>query len=141
MARLINRYDLRLDSKGRLVLPAVHRSRYEAGVVLSAKTDHVAIYEPAAWDEFVAGLTEARRDGRITREAFNLILMQAADPVPDAAGRVLLPSWMREQFGLEADVVIGGNGEYLGIYPGGYFDTIDPAFAREAAATADRLGL
>ena len=60
MARLINRFELTIDDKGRLVLPAAHRDRYEDGAVLSPKTDHIAIYEPVEWDRFIEQLSERR---------------------------------------------------------------------------------
>jgi MraZ protein len=141
MARLINRFELTIDEKGRLVLPAAHRPRYEDGAVLSPKTDHIAVYEPVEWDRFIEQLKEHRVSGGIDREAFNWVTMNAADPRPDSAGRILVPAWMREQVGLDRDVMVGGAHEYLGIYRGDYVDTVDPEVARRAAATVNDLGL
>jgi division/cell wall cluster transcriptional repressor MraZ len=141
MARLINRFDLTIDDKGRLVLPVAHRPRYEDGAVLSPKTDHIAIYEPAEWDRFIEQLKEHRVAGEITREDFNWVTMNAADPRPDGAGRILVPGWMREQVGLEREVLVAGAHEYLGIYRGDYVRTVDQAVARRAAATVNELGL
>jgi MraZ protein len=141
MARLISRFLLTIDDKGRLVLPSAHRGRYEEGAILSPKTDHIAIYEPSEWDHFVEQLRAHRIAGEIDREAFNWITMNAADPRPDSAGRILIPAWMREQMGLEKEVMIGGNHEYLGIYHADYVSTVDPSVASRAAARVDQLGL
>ena len=141
MARLISRFLLNIDEKSRLVLPAAHRGRYEEGAVLSPKTDHIAIYEPAEWDRFVEQLKAHRISGEIDREAFNWIMMNAADPRPDTAGRILVPSWMRDQVGIDREVMVSGAHEYLGIYRADYVSTIDPAVAVRAAARVDQLGL
>lgn len=141
MARLISRHHLTIDDKGRLVLPAVHRARYEDGAVLSPKTNHIGIYEPDEWESFVSLLREARNELRLPRESFNYITMSSADPKPDSAGRILIPTWMREQIGLGNDVMVGGNHEYLGIYRGDYFETLDPSIPAAAAAQVEALGL
>jgi division/cell wall cluster transcriptional repressor MraZ len=141
MARLISRFLLTIDEKGRLVLPAAHRGRYEEGAILSPKTDHIAIYEPSEWDRFVEQLKEHRLANEIAREDFNWITMNAADPRPDSAGRILIPGWMRDQMGLDREVMIGGAHEYLGIYKADYVTTIDPSVATRAAARVDQLGL
>jgi MraZ protein len=141
MARLISRFDLTIDDKGRLVLPAAHRGRYQEGAILSPKTNHIAVYEPAEWDRFVEQLRMYRTSGEIDRETFNWVTMNAADPMPDGAGRVLIPGWMREQVGLDKDVLVGGNHEYLGIYRADYTQNVDPAIAGEAAAKVNALGL
>ena len=67
--------------------------------------------------------------------------MNAADSTPDCAGRILVPAWMRDQVGLDRDVMVGGAHEYLGIYPSDHVDTVDPEVARRAAATVNDLGL
>jgi MraZ protein len=141
MARLINRYDQTIDDKGRLVLPAAHRERYEAGAVLANRGDHLAVYEPREWDHFVEQLRDARIAGNISRTQFNLVTMNAADPKPDSAGRILIPSWMREAVGLGKDVLVGGVHEYLAIYPNTHLDDIDPHEWESASQAIDALGL
>lgn len=141
MARLINRFPVSIDDKGRVVLPAVHRERYAAGTVMVGRGDHIAVYEPAAWDEFVQQLTERRLAGQISRENFNFYTTSAADPKPDSAGRVLVPAWMREELGLGREAVIAGAHEYLAIYPKGYFESIPVEKRREAYAQLNEMGL
>jgi DNA-binding transcriptional regulator/RsmH inhibitor MraZ len=141
MARLIARYELTIDGKGRLVLPAVHRSRYADGAVCSPRGDHLAIYEPSEWDRFVGELEDARRSGGIDREAFNWLTMNTIDPVPDQAGRILLPQWLRDEVGLERDVIVAGHGDYLGVHRGDYIRSVSPAVRSAAAESLNRLGL
>jgi len=141
VARLIGQYELNIDDKGRLVLPSVHRPRYEAGAVVANRHDHLAIYEPAEWDRFFEQLTERRSAGELTRTEFNLIAMGAADLKTDAAGRILVPTWLREAAGIGREVLLTGAHEYLAIYPAGYLRQVDPEFIASAAAKLDSLGL
>lgn len=141
MSRLIGRHSVTLDGKGRLVLPAQHRTRYEHGAVLSSKPDHLGVYEPAAWDRFADDLETARREGRISSSDASIITRSAAEVRVDTAGRVLIPAWMREQFDLSGEVMVSGNHTYLGIYPGSYLERLDPEAVRQAAAQAEALGL
>ena len=141
LSRLISRFELTIDGKGRLVLPSSHRPRYSDGAILSPRGTHIAVYEPEEWDRFIAQLTEYRVSGEIDRETFNWITINAADPTPDSAGRILIPGWMREEVGLGQQVLVGGAHDYLAIYPADYVTTVDPEIPRQAAIKMNTLGL
>jgi MraZ protein len=139
--RLIGRSDQAIDPKGRLVLPSVHRDRYVDGAVLSIRDGHLAIYEPAAWDEFMAELSERRKAGEVPRDVFNQIAGDAADVRADSAGRILLPQFMRSEVGLDREVVVQGAYEYLAIYPKSTADARDPETRRLAREQVDSIGI
>lgn len=140
--RLLGRHFVRFDEKGRLVVPAQHRQRYESGCVLSTKPGHIAIYEPEEWDRFIDELAQARRAGRVRREVFNHVTTNAAEvKVDKSSGRMLIPAWMRAEVGLGDEVMFGGAHEYLGVYPGDHGASADPDVARAAAAEVEALGL
>lgn len=141
MRRMIGRSDHTIDDKGRMVLPSIHRERFEAGAVLLARGSHIAVFEPSEWDGFIERLEALSGESRLTRTELNLILMDAADLKPDSAGRILIPAWMREQVGLDRDVMLGGNREYLGIYPRNYLDNVDPKVRGDALARVDSVGI
>jgi len=141
MPRLINRYDQSIDDKGRLVLPSSHRERFANGAVLANRGDHIAIYEPAAWDAFVEQLREKRAAGEMTRRQFNLVLMNAADPKVDSAGRVVIPGWMRAELDLGREVLVTGADDYLAIYPRDFVVSLDDEDRTAAFAKIDAMGL
>jgi MraZ protein len=139
--RLIGRYDQSIDQKGRLVLPSSHRERYLDGAILSLRDGHVAIYEPGAWDEFMAQLSERRRLGEVSREVFNQVAGDAADVRPDSAGRILVPQFMRTEIGLGREVVVQGAHEYLAIYPKDAVESRDLETRRLARQQVDSIGI
>ena len=118
LPRLVGQTRAKLDDKGRLVLPSQHRERFAEDAVLLVRGDHLGLYEGAAWDEFCAEIEERRREGRIDREAIARITQQATEVRPDSAGRILVPTWMRDAVGLvlKEEVTVAGNLNYLGIY-------------------------
>ena len=117
MRRLIGTTEQSIDPKGRLVLPSNHRERYVDGAILSLREDHLAIYEPSAWDQFVEKLLARLEAGDVSRRAFNHIAGDAVDLRPDTAGRILIPQSMRTDLGLERDVKGKGVVTYLAVYP------------------------
>jgi DNA-binding transcriptional regulator/RsmH inhibitor MraZ len=118
LPRLVGQRRAKLDDKGRLVLPSEHRERFAEDAVLLVRGDHLGLYEGAAWDDFLGEIEERRRAERVDREAIARITQQATEVRPDSAGRILIPTWMREAIGLELkeEVSVAGNGNYLGIY-------------------------
>ncbi len=141
MRRLIGRYEQSIDPKGRLVLPSTHRDRYVDGAILSVRDGHVAIYEPAAWDDFMEQLSERRKAGELSREVFNQVAGDAADVRADSAGRILLPQFMRTEIGLDREVVVQGAHEYLAIYPKSAADARDVETRRLAREQVDSIGI
>lgn len=105
---------LNLDAKGRLAVPSRHRERLSAlcggRVVL---TQHpmdncLLLYPEPEWEriaEEVANLSDAVASVRALKRRF---LGQAVDMELDGAGRVLVPTELREQVGLGKKVMMLG---------------------------------
>ncbi len=141
-ARLISNSQLSFDAKNRLVLPAIHRPRYKAGVVCAPHRDHLAIHEPAEWELLKSELDVARRDGRIDVDVFDWLTVRSVEAVPDNAGRILIPRTLRAEVGLlDDDVVVAGHGNYLGVHRGDYITAADPSLRDAATAALRSLGL
>jgi len=141
-ARLISHSQLSFDAKNRLVLPAIHRPRYKAGVVCAPHRDHLAIHEPAEWDLLKSDLNDACRDGRIDIEVFDWLTARSVEALPDNAGRILIPRSLRAEVGLlDDDVIVAGHGKYLGVHRGDYISAADPGLRDAATAALRSLGL
>lgn len=138
---LIDSFDHAIDGKGRIVLPSAFRDRFAGGAVLSSKSDHLACYTPDAWAEFLEVLRATRREGHLTRTEFNLIAGLSSSVKPDAQGRVMLSSRMRQSVGLEQNVIIQGADDYIAIYPADAWQREGVPTIAEVSAKIDRLGL
>lgn len=142
LARLTGRFAARIDGKGRLLVPAVHRPRFRNSVVLSLwPGHHIACYEPERWDAFVETLRERRLARELPRPTFDQIMGDSPEAPVDGNGRILVPQWMRTEVGLQSDAVLQGNDDHLGIYAAETFAEIDRSSRLEAAALLTELGV
>jgi MraZ protein len=113
----LGEYELRLDHKGRVAIPAKLRDAFRAGLVLSRGFDRcLIVYTMDEWGRVAEELgslpvTQAnpRRIARFTFSgAFDLSL--------DRQGRVVLPAALRQYAGLNDDVVLVGSYSHLQIW-------------------------
>lgn len=106
-----------LDDKGRLTLPARYRDVLTPGVVITRWFDRcLAIYPIATWAEFARRLGQLQVADAKARQFRRLVLSGAVDDVPDSAGRILIPAYLRDYAHLNGEVVIAGNGPYLEVW-------------------------
>lgn len=113
---ILGTYEHTLDPKGRLILPALYRDRFAAGVHLTTGPDNTV----QVWtvDEFRSAVREAMslptgsELGRRRRRAITGAVVTA----PDAQGRVLIPHRLREAAGLDRELTLLGNGDHFEIW-------------------------
>ncbi|HEX9550321.1 MAG TPA: division/cell wall cluster transcriptional repressor MraZ [Candidatus Limnocylindrales bacterium] len=98
-----------VDDKGRLAVPSRFRAQLDGGAVVSRWIDGcLAIHTRAGWDalaERVAAIPITDPAGRLfQREIFG----GAQEAELDRQGRVLVPSFLREEAGLVSEAVVVG---------------------------------
>jgi len=102
-------YRHRIDSKGRLPVPAVFRRELREGKVVVTPLDQcLAAYPPAEWAKLEAQLAALPAFSRPVKALTRLIASRAADCEIDVQGRILLPPALRAAAGLERDAVVIG---------------------------------
>ncbi len=114
---LLGTHTLKLDEKGRLILPAKFREELEAGVVITRGQER-CLYV-FSQKEF-QGVHEKIRQAPVTsdeaRKYLRVFLSGATDETPDKQGRVLLPVILRDYGNLQKDLVIIGVGSRAEIW-------------------------
>ena len=101
-------YDHTLDPKGRMIVPAKFRDELGERFILTLGLDGCLFaYPMQEWEQFLEGLKKlpGTRDARQLQRHF---LAGAADVEVDKQGRFLIPQRLREQAGLEKDVLLVG---------------------------------
>ncbi|NLL36821.1 MAG: division/cell wall cluster transcriptional repressor MraZ [Fretibacterium sp.] len=118
---LMGTFEHRLDSKARLVLPAKFREKLGEVVVASIGMEQcVSLYSMDEWLAFVVWLkSPSFLTNEKTRRLQRLILASAHDLPIDGAGRVLLPSVLREYALLTQDVVVNGVNDHAEVWDRG----------------------
>lgn len=112
---------LNLDSKGRLAIPAKYRDELvascEGRLVVTADPDRcLLIYPRQEWDPIQRKLMGLSSFNPKTRALQRLLVGYAEDVEMDGAGRILLPSTLREYASLEKRVVLAGQGNRLELW-------------------------
>ena len=104
-------HEPKLDTKGRIILPARFREDLADGLVITKGQERCLYVFPA--NEFSV-ITEKLRQAPVTeksaRDYLRVMFPGAHDEIPDKQGRVTIPTGLREYASLEKDcVVIGAN--------------------------------
>ena len=104
----MGQYEHTIDSKGRAIIPAKYREELgETFVVTRGLDGCLFLYPSSEWQEFVDKLQKLPSNQK-TRKIQRQFLSKAMEVTLDKQGRILIPSMLREQAGLEKDIVFVG---------------------------------
>lgn len=106
-----------IDSKGRLTIPVRFRAALSSGAYITQGFDPNLIVYTADSFQHMAGrataVTSTNAEARLMRR---LLFSRAQELSLDAAGRVLIPPFLRDYAGLDSEVYVVGAGEYFEIW-------------------------
>ncbi|MBP9501708.1 MAG: division/cell wall cluster transcriptional repressor MraZ [Candidatus Promineofilum sp.] len=113
----LGEYRHTIDDKGRLTIPAKYRAFLAAGMVITRGLDrNLMAFSLEGFEELAARVKNLPWGDPSAREFRRRVFSGAVDLVPDRQGRVLLPPYLREFAGIEADVVITGMLDHMEIW-------------------------
>ena len=104
---MTGQYFHNIDAKGRLFIPAKLREQLGDTLHVTVGQDGcLSVYSDTEWEKF-----QQKLDERNFTDVKKLRLMFAymADCEPDAQGRILIPTKLREYAGLQKEVVVIGS--------------------------------
>jgi MraZ protein len=103
-------YRHRIDTKGRLPVPAVFRRALDRdpAVVVTLLDQCLAVYPPAEWARLETQLHALPAFSKQVKALTRLLLSRASDCEIDVQGRILLPPALREASGLGRDAIVVG---------------------------------
>lgn len=112
---------LNLDSKGRLAVPTKHRDflqSYCGGrlIVTADPSKCLLIYPLPDWEPIEKKLNSLSSFNPQTRSLQRLLVGNASDVELDSAGRILVPTSLRQFAGLEKSVVLAGQGNKFEVW-------------------------
>jgi MraZ protein len=111
-------FELTLDAKNRLTVPAKLRATLAEGVVLAKGVErNVGIWKPKDYEaQIQATLAGQNPMSPQARELRRFFSSGAFDTELDAAGRVMIPAFLVEHAGLAREVVVTGAGDCLEVW-------------------------
>jgi MraZ protein len=116
LVSFLGSFDHTVDPKGRVVVPAQYRDDFRDGGHLSLRRDHIALYGPAGWEQFMDKLRSLLAEREITRPEFNQLMAASAFVTPDSQGRFGLPPKLREMARIGDKATFVGADDYLAIH-------------------------
>lgn len=138
---LIGEYIHTLDTKKRLSLPSKFRKEMGKKVVVTRGLDRcLFVYSIKQWDrisEKIAELSMGQADGR----SFNRFLLSGAvETDVDAAGRVLIPDFLKDFADLDGRVVVTGVHTRAEIWNEKIWTQYKSRVEKQADVLAEKLG-
>lgn len=113
----LGEYQHSVDSKGRIVLPSKFRARLESGLVVTKGQERCLYVFPVdRWGEEVEKVNRLPRTDRRSRNYARSFFGAASDQAMDGAGRIQLPSALRDYAALRKEVVVVGVADRVEIW-------------------------
>lgn len=138
---LIGEYVHTLDSKKRLSLPAKFRKEMGKKVVVTRGLDAcLFMYPEKAWEKIALKLAELPMGQSDSRALSRFILSGAVETEVDAAGRILVPDFLKDFAGLRGKVVLAGVGERVEVWSEKAWEEQTKRIEKQADQVAQKLG-
>ncbi|GHE23518.1 division/cell wall cluster transcriptional repressor MraZ [Sphingobacterium griseoflavum] len=127
MNYLIGEYECKLDTKGRMVVPAALKRQLpdverEGLVVNRGFEKNLVIYTRAEWNKILKQLSRLNQFQPKNRDFVRKFMSGATELALDAAGRVLLPKSLLEYAEVASDVVLACNLEKIEVWSKAQYD-------------------
>lgn len=114
---------INLDGKGRMAIPARYRPGLEKKdasgllvVTIDTEQPCLLLYPYHQWEVIEAKLEALSSFNPVTRRIQRLLMGHATELEMDSAGRILLPTLLREYAGLDRCVMLVGQGKKFEIW-------------------------
>ena len=115
--RFYGTFTPRLDEKSRLTLPHRYRQAFQGGaMVVRGSSRCLYVFTTAGFDDFAEEAINAKVSDPVAIGQARYMLANSDEQLPDAQGRIILSTRMREFAGLDRDVVLTGQGHRMEIW-------------------------
>lgn len=113
----LGQYEHTIDEKGRMTIPARYRELLNDSAYITQGFDHNLIVMTApVFEQIYQRVNQMSLTNPVTRQLKRLIFSHADKVEFDRAGRILIPSFLREAIGLQDSAVMVGVGSYFEIW-------------------------
>lgn len=136
MIRFLGEYEATLDAKGRFLLPAglkkqLPETENQRFVINRGFQRNLNLYPIQNWDLLFDEISKLNDFDPKVREFFDNFLNGATYVEPDSAGRLLIPPNLKEQSGLEKDIVLVSRIKRIEIWDSNKYKQLFESFSQE----------
>lgn len=140
---LVGHYSNTIDEKGRLLIPSKFRNEIEGSTVFVAPgIDRcLRLFTPAQWAAVVKEIIgSGSMFQKETRETVRALVSPATECEIDKAGRILLPTLLREKVGISKEVFVVGAVEYIELWDPAEFEGASLGVDAQLGEFTERIG-
>ena len=113
-----DQFPLRLDAKGRVILPSVFRPAFsDGGRIMGYEPECLGLWTERSFKLFDQRMFAKRQSMLSGKGPRRSLYASAAYVVPDSQGRFVIPERLRLEVALTFDVTVVGNIDHLEIWP------------------------
>ncbi|MDP4263067.1 MAG: division/cell wall cluster transcriptional repressor MraZ [Bacteroidota bacterium] len=136
MIRFLGEYEATLDTKGRFLLPAGFKKQLPETenlrfVINRGFKKNLNLYPIQNWDQLFDDIEKLNDFDPKVREFLDNFLNGATFVEPDSAGRLLIPPNLKEQSGLEKDIVLVAKIKRIEIWDSNKYKQLFESFSEE----------
>jgi MraZ protein len=114
---LLGSHTLKLDEKGRFIIPSKLRDSFAGGLVITKGQEKcLYVFSVEEFNSLFEKLRQAPLSNANSREYLRVFLAGASQDQPDKQNRVNIPSALRDWANLDKDLVINGAGNHAEIW-------------------------
>ncbi len=142
------RFEYSLDDKGRVKIPPkfkeILKEKHQNTLVLTVFDDCIYAYPYDVWEELERKAVNLPLTNKAARRFKRMFFSSAQDVNIDKQGRILIPGVLREDVGIDKDVVVLGNLDHIEIWSKERWDSESKALREseeELAEEIERLGI
>jgi MraZ protein len=137
---LLGEYELRLDHKGRLAIPARFREAFRDGLVLSRGFDKcLIVYTAEEWEKVAEKLVALPLTQLNPRRISRFTFSGAFDLKLDRQGRVIIPMTLRQYAEMDDEAIVVGAYSHLQIWSKKLWMTEKEFMSEHAADIAEAV--
>jgi len=127
MNHFLGEYECKLDTKGRMVLPAALKRQMpdverEGLVINRGLESHLVIYTRTEWNKIMDELSRLNQFERKSREFIRKFMRGATELTLDASGRVLLPKSLLGYADISSEVVLASQFNKIEVWSKAKYD-------------------
>ncbi len=132
-------YDHKIDSQGRVAIPAKFRTAFKTGIVLAEGIENcIDAYTTDAWEAVVDEIT-SRPSTNANRMLARAMFGRAFSADLDSQGRIVIPVSLREYAAISDKAVVIGVGRNLELWNQDQWQQVITDARTQAADNAERL--
>lgn len=136
----IGEYSYTIDEKGRITTPPKYRNQLAEGVVVTRGLDNcLFMYPKKEWEVIAEKLGNMPNTDKNARAYARLMLAGAMDIVPDKAGRIVLPQYLRDFASLKKNIVAAGLYNRIEIWNEEVWKKYEADIEKNSSDIADKL--